>query len=419
MNNQLLDLFIPNEVYRHFDDKHLIIMWRGARSTGTSQGLTRLALIKNIIIKGESVAVFRQYNETHRKSTWLLFRLLLDQEFKLPYKVQKTDMTITFDNGASIYFLGLSDPEKVKSIVSEKPISFVWFEEATEIRTEDALDIAMMSFREAEHVEFHFSYNPTNPLHFLRDLETRWAEVYGDQFKLAVTNIYDNKFNTKEFIERQLKLKTTDRKKYNVNVLGMWQNLGDIVFRVKPENLIHVEQYVYSSISIGVDIGDDDATTFVAVGWTQFNREAHVLDVYYHSNVKSHTKKGWEQFADDLRDFVDKMFEKYSSVSNLDIAVETASGGNTFIHTLAHRGVMARKVKKRKVQEKVKMIETMLNTNMLKINDAYCKELLWELNNATRDLNATDNSYWIKDGDDHTIDGLAYAVYDYYSDTYV
>ena len=72
-----------------------------------------------LINSKQKLAVFRKVLSTHRESTYsLIKRVCLDgfMGYMETKKFPKSTTSIRFKNGSEIIFLGLDDPEKLKSL---------------------------------------------------------------------------------------------------------------------------------------------------------------------------------------------------------------------------------------------------------------------------------------------------------------
>jgi phage terminase large subunit len=129
-----------------------------------------------------------------------VFKLLRDQisdlELSTYVKVNQTDMSIRFNNGAEIITSGLDDVEKLKSITN---ITSVWIEEATEL---DEGDLTQLDLRlrgiSPYYKQIMISFNPISETHFLKK---RFFDIGQDDAMTLKTTYLDNKFIDEEYIK--------------------------------------------------------------------------------------------------------------------------------------------------------------------------------------------------------------------------
>lgn len=410
-----IEWWIPNKIYRTKPKTNNL--WPGGRGTGTSEGITRRALEKALRERC-SILVVRQNGASHNKSTWKLFNkrtVEID-----PYaKFNKSEKEITMTNGSSIYFIGLNDVERIKSIAAELPIGFVMFEEVTEMKRWEDIITTMDSARGHEKVEFHFLYNTTKPNHWIKIVEENYKKYFTTPTQVIRTTIFDNKFNTNEFIARQLALKDINIKEYNVRVLGLWEALGDLTYNFKEEFITPQVRNFYNLISIGIDVGDVNATTAIAVGYADNWNTIDVLDEYYHANKDSDNKKTQNDYAKDIKEFIDSIKRKFAT-HKISIQVESAMGGGGLLLALQNIGVNRNNNydielvnKNVKIEDRVIATNFMFDVGRVNFFDR-CKNLISEIKTSMRDLNAKDSRYFRKDENDHAINAWEYAMLKYW-----
>ena len=126
-----------------FADTHRYLVLKGGGGSGKSIFAGRKVLERAVNEPGHRFLVCRKVARTLRESC---FKQLLGQlaEFypDSGYKANKSDLTISFQNGSEIIFAGLDDVEKLKSIYN---ITGIWIEEASELLEGDfnQLDIRL------------------------------------------------------------------------------------------------------------------------------------------------------------------------------------------------------------------------------------------------------------------------------------
>lgn len=144
------------------------------------------------------------------------------------YKINKSDMAITFANGSVILFAGLDDVEKLKSIYN---ITGIWIEEASELKEGDfnQLDIRLRG-ETRFYKQIIISFNPISIMHWLKkrfwDRKDPRATVHESTYK-------DNRFLDAEAIRVLEAFKDIDEYYYMVYCIGMWGITGKSVFDAK------------------------------------------------------------------------------------------------------------------------------------------------------------------------------------------
>ena len=95
----------------------------------------------------KNAVIIRKVGSSLRKSCWKQMMKVRKRLELFHWKPNKTEMTFTNENtGQQIFFVGLDDEEKVRSITVEKGyISIAWFEEAKQFRDMEEIDQAVSS----------------------------------------------------------------------------------------------------------------------------------------------------------------------------------------------------------------------------------------------------------------------------------
>lgn len=380
-----------------------VMLFRGARATGKTYNMVR-----NIVLKAHkehvSVLVVRNTLESLEDSCYAEIKEALD-ELQIKYHATKSPLRIVTQQGVKFAFRGIDKADKIKSIKLSPRIGIVWFEEATEIESEENVRKLMLSVRTGERY-YVFTYNPENPRHWIRS----WEEQHG----VNVTTCFDNPFNDDIFYKELDNIKENDYKEWEKIALGKWVESGKSVFPVTKENVFEQADSTYPMITFGIDLGENDATTFVATGFKAKFKGVDVIEQYHFENAKCKRevdKKYLTEYVDDFVNFYNYVKKKYPSRLYL-VWVESAAQGSTFIHLLKQKGITnIKKVDKKlfTIPERVQAIRYMVAKRYLKMADGL--PLYNALLDATRDPLAKNNDFYCKDtADAHSRDALSYSI---------
>lgn len=207
-------------------DEHRYLVLKGGGGSGKSIFAGQKILERCTCEDGHRVLVCRKVARTIRESC---FKQLVGQLAELypncPYKVNKSDMVISFGNGNEILFAGLDDVEKLKSIYN---ITDIWVEEASELLEGDFNQLDIRLRGESKHYkQFIMSFNPISITHWLKkrffDKRDPRATVHESTYK-------DNRFLDQEAINVLEGFRESDEYYYDVYCLGMWGVTGKTVF---------------------------------------------------------------------------------------------------------------------------------------------------------------------------------------------
>ena len=203
----------------------------GGAGSGKSEFAARKVFYRCEVEGHHRYLVMRKIRRTLDESTVEVMRRVL-AENDIAHEFNKSDLTITFagPHGMNeILFMGLDDPEKIKSI---KGITGVWLEETTEFTKEDFLqiDLRLRDPGPAYH-QIMLTFNPL-------EAQARWLK---DMFFGPVPNpdafvhrstVADNPIaEVREAYGKRLQaLRAQDETMYQVYGLGEWAALAGQIF---------------------------------------------------------------------------------------------------------------------------------------------------------------------------------------------
>ena len=237
---KLRDCIIPmyfdllKDVFQH---NHVHYVLAGGRGSTKSSfiGLTiPLLLMQNPTVHA---ACFRKVGNTIQNSVysqvvWGIYQLGVEDLFNIP-KIYSNPITYK-STGQKIYFLGLDNPQKVKSIKPEFGyIGVTWFEELDQFAGERELRITTQSTMRGGEKFWDFrSFNP--PIS-----KNNWANEYADlaetrENTLVVRNTYQDvpvSWLGQQFIDEALDLKEINPPAYEHEYLGVPIGTGGDVFQ--------------------------------------------------------------------------------------------------------------------------------------------------------------------------------------------
>lgn len=218
------DTFMPL-----FSDTHRYLVLKGGGGSGKSIFAGRKVLERVTSERGHRWLVVRKVARTLRESC---FKQLVSQLFEhypqSGFRVNKTDMMISFPNGSEILFAGLDDVEKLKSIYN---ITGIWIEEASELLESDfnQLDIRLRG-NTRYYKQIILSFNPVSIQHWLKK---RFFDIADSRARTHESTYKDNRFLDEEAVRTLEAFRDTDEYYYTVYCLGMWGVTGSSVFDSK------------------------------------------------------------------------------------------------------------------------------------------------------------------------------------------
>ena len=244
----------------------------GGYGSSKSYGITQKIILKCLQEK-RKVLVVREVYDTHRDSTFSLFKEILElwgllaatkREVRYKHKVlaKESPFKLEFPNGSQIIFKGMDKPEKLKSI---NGISIVWLEECSEIKYAGYKELRGRLRHPTQSLHFILSTNPVGTdnwvyTHFFKAVDEKGAEtVILDDEKLyrlhtiVHNGVYyhhstaeDNYFLPADYIDELDQMRTYDPDLYRVARQGRFGVNG---LRVLPQFEIMSADLVMREVS--------------------------------------------------------------------------------------------------------------------------------------------------------------------------
>lgn len=175
------------------------------------------------------------------------------------------------NNESQALFVGIDDPEKLKSLTR---ITGAWVEEATELEERDfiQLDLRIRGIS-SYYKQVILTFNPTNVENWVyRLFFGPDSEPYAENSRIIRTSYLDNRFIDPAYKERLDALKTIDPHYYKVYCLGEWGTTEEIIYR--PFKEATFEKMAGVETFYGLDFGFTAPSALV-----QIQRKDNVLYV--------------------------------------------------------------------------------------------------------------------------------------------
>jgi len=193
--------------YPLFWDKNRYVVLFGGAGGGKSYFVAEKKLIRTMAEQGHRILVVRKVARTLRRSVFQLFKdYILRWGVNSLFTINKSDMDIRCNNGNMLYFVGVDDPEKLKSI---EGITSVWIDEASELNLNDFNEIdRRLRGKTASYKQIILTYNPISMTNwtqgrFIEGIPTPPLNkiLYEPDKKLTVlrTNYKANRFIDEEY----------------------------------------------------------------------------------------------------------------------------------------------------------------------------------------------------------------------------
>lgn len=317
------DMIIP-ELWDIFDDQdheHQIITSGRAGTKSSFAGILGISTI--VSDEPAAVVVLRKRHNKLRKTVYkemirAIGRLGLSKD---DFEIGVSPMEIRHKRtGNVIYFSGSDSIDDTKGIIDEdKPIRLVILDELTEFfevgEGEEELTNIEATFVRGNDEFFRMLYlynppkNPNAPINvWCQKMVLRPDAVHKhiDYRDVPINWI------GKKLLESAELLKETDFRLYRWVWLGECIGVDDLIYYMFNDNHRQEPAKHYKLIGIGVDYGQQNATTYQAGGININKRKIEGLDEFYHSGRDSGKQKSPSDYAKEFIEFTDALHEEYS-----------------------------------------------------------------------------------------------------------
>jgi len=287
----IIDPDIFNAIYLPFmDNMARIQIFFGGASSGKSVFKSQ-QVVFDLLKGGRNYLVCRAVGKTIRRSVFNEIKRRIEEfDLRELFKINQTEFTITCSNGYQIFFVGLDDVEKIKSIVPEMgAITDIWIEEATEVdkNTVKSLMRRQRGGSDLYPKRLHMTFNPILKDHWI--FEDYFAPIqWNDEQQLydsPTLLILKTWFEHNDFLTDADKadlLNETDKYFSDVYTWGNWGILGNVIFT--NYEIVDLTELIptFDNIRNGGDFGF--ASHPAALGRMHFNKkkkEIYFFEEFY------------------------------------------------------------------------------------------------------------------------------------------
>lgn len=342
---KISDIIIPkyHEIFNNKKVRHIILT---SGRAGTKSSYAAIRSDYQIVSDPHgSVVVLRKHHNKLRKTVYKemirgIGRLKIK---KSAFAITKSPMEIRYKKtGATIYFSGSDGIDDTKGIIDEdKPIKLVVLDELTEFfddgEGEEELANIEATFIRGNTSGFQmiYLYNPPkNPNaeinQWCKKMEQRpdCVHIHTDYRDVP------EDWLGKDLIESAETMKMLDEKQYNWVWLGLSIGVDELIYY-----MFSAEKYVYNAedypdeekkaigeIGIGVDYGQKNPTVYEAFGIDYQRQVLRGLDEYYYSGRDEGKQKSPSEYAQDMKEFCDRLEKEYDRVVSYIFIDPSAAG---------------------------------------------------------------------------------------------
>ncbi len=263
----------------------------GGASSGKSYFLGQKIVIDNM--NGVNWLCCRNVAQTMRNSIFNeVLKCIINAGLGSIYAINRTNMVITNKmNNKQILFVGLDDPEKVKSITPiDGVLERIFIEEATEIKRDAYLQLKRRLRGLSEHTKYIImAFNPILKSHWIyRDFFGGWSDdknfYSDDKVSILKTTYKDNAFLTEE--DKKLLEDESDSYFYNVYTLGNWGVLGHVVFNNWRVADLSDKIDTFDNLKFGMDFGyANDPNAIIKLHLDKKHKVIYICDEWYQAGM--------------------------------------------------------------------------------------------------------------------------------------
>ena len=337
LSDCIIEKFKPllQDILEHRHSRYVLPGGRGSTKSSCIGGIAIILLI--LAFPSIHAVCFRKVGNTIQTSifpqvVWGIYQLGLSQFFRIP-KNYATPIEY-IPTGQRIYFMGLDDPNKVKSIkVPFGYIGITWFEELDQFAGENELRKVTQSTKRGGKLFWDFrTFNP--PIS-----RNNWANEYVEDYEihprkntLIVRSTYLDvpvEWLGEEFIQEAEELKEKNPRAYEHEYMGIPIGTGGDVF----QNVEDLDMYqlvdtpsgkkpmweTFEWIYNGLDVGFAmDPTRFVKCHF-----DSQCLDLYIFKEFSTKHNRSEAIYR--------QLYEEKKLINNSEQLVADPGGGGLFV----------------------------------------------------------------------------------------
>lgn len=252
-----------NAVYEPFflTQKRYAVL-RGGAGSGKSYVAAQKIVIRCVSEPNHRILVTRKVYRTIKESVFKLFKTVITA-MNVSANITASPMSITFDNGSELVFMGLDDPEKLKSI---SDITGIWCEEMTEFTQEDfeQLNLRLRGLSPS-YKQIICTFNPVSTANWVYDyFFAKPAQLIQDDLFEQLTTYLDNPFSGVEYSSVLNALADTNPEWYKIYALGEWGQAEGLIYN--PFKVLNTFPDSFDEVIYGVDFGFNNPSAIVKIG---------------------------------------------------------------------------------------------------------------------------------------------------------
>ncbi len=387
---KLLTWWTPDSPYKDYD---MIICDGSIRSGKTVAMLTSFLMWSLSNFNGENfILAGKSMGSMKRNVLDPLFKILTAKGLKYKYtRSENPNVKV----GSNTYYIFGANNESSQDTLQGLTAAGAMIDEAALVpRNFIEQSIGRCSVNNSK---IWLNCNPNSPFHWLK---TDYIDKHKEK------KIYRLKFNLDDNLTLSENVKDRYRRMftgifYKRYIDGDWVMAEGLVYdSFDHDTMVVTELPKISRYFYGVDYGTSNATTFIFAG-IGVDDKLYIIDEYYHSGHKSGKQKSPQQYAEDLKAFIDRQGVNYEQ-----IFIDPSAEG--FIITCHNNSIVRIAQAINDVKSGIELIQTLITTDRFFIHKR-CSYTLKEISSYSWDPRAQQfgEDKPLKT-DDHTMDPIRY-----------
>ena len=292
---------------------------QGGRASGKSYFASVIVWLALENDPQKNAVIIRKVASSIRKSCWKQMMKVRERLGYYHWKPNKTELTFTNDKtGQQIFFVGLDDEEKVRSITVEKGyISIAWFEEAKQFSSMEEVDQAVSSLLrggadtdeknydeddECGTMEYMtlLTYNPPKSQFDWINKEARLGKLKPNRLTHKSTYLtMPKKWLGRKVLNEIEIMKQTKPTQYKHMYLGMITGTGGEYFKnITIRKITDKEIANFDYFNMGIDWGYTDPNVFHKT--YIHDKRMWIFDEIYQDELPTDGRNKYEVFAEEV-----------------------------------------------------------------------------------------------------------------------
>lgn len=289
---------------KYINNRDRVLVVEGSAGSGKTLFAVHKTILYAMEHENARIGVFRYTLPSLRQTSWKEIRARLNY-YKIPFKENKSDGTITLFNDAEIMFKSLDDLNKIRSL----NLDYIYVEQAEEIDRDTYIELDRRlrgNVGAKDYSQTLLVVTPESEAHWIYQLFHKPDE--DGEYRGTVVHFHysENDFLPKHYLKGYEDLKQIDEELYRKYTEGKWGKLTNIIYENWDNKRLKrgVEYY-----TAGADFGFNNPSSFLLVAW--YDGEPYVVDEIYQKGLTNY------EFMDKIKSMLNGMKLKPNQITKV------------------------------------------------------------------------------------------------------